>query len=60
MAKNEMSDAEVQEKMMKQMIRKEMLKKLEDGVRKGDKRLATRISAMIAEDESEFLARKIV
>lgn len=51
MAISELNELEEQEKMMKQMVRKEMIAKIESKIRSGDKKLLIRIRNLISEDE---------
>lgn len=53
MAKDEMSELEEQERMMKQMIKKEMIAKIESKVRSGDVKLINRLKNMVKNDENE-------
>jgi len=53
MAKDGMSELEEQERMMKQMIKKEMIAKIESKVRSGDVKLINRLKNMVKDDENE-------
>jgi hypothetical protein len=52
MAGSELSELEEQERMMKQMLRKEMIAKIESKVRSGDRKLLNRLKNLISEDEN--------
>lgn len=58
MSKEAFSELEEQERMMKQMIKKEMITKLESKIRSGDKKLINRLKNMLQEDGSEEIAKK--
>lgn len=58
MSKEAFSELEEQERMMKQMIKKEMMTKLESKIRSGDKKLINRLKNMLQEDGSEEIAKK--
>lgn len=53
MAKDVLSELEEQERMMKQMIKKEMIAKIESKVRSGDVKLINRLKNMVKDDENE-------
>lgn len=53
MAKDGLSELEEQERMMKQMIKKEMIAKIESKVRSGDVKLINRLKNMVKDDEIE-------
>ena len=53
MAKDGLSELEEQERMMKQMIKKEMIAKIESKVRSGYVKLINRLKNMVKDDENE-------
>ena len=53
MLKTELSEVEEQEKIMKQMIRKEMIRKIEAKIRARDSRTLNRLQNMLTEDDRE-------
>lgn len=51
MAGSELNELEEQERMMKQMLRKEMIAKLESTIRSGDRKLLNRLKNLISGDD---------
>jgi hypothetical protein len=54
MSNNDRNELAEQEKMMKQMVQKEMLIKIETKIKTGDKKILNHIKNLILEDEENI------